>query len=74
MTSMISFITHGRLAWGIHGIPNVSLGPTMPYPSTPSYGRIKGGRPAAVLLPLWIPHAIRLCLLLTLSILALEKS
>jgi hypothetical protein len=33
---------HGRMARGCHGLPKVSLGPTMPYPSTPC------GQPAAV--------------------------
>jgi hypothetical protein len=26
---------HGRMARGSHGLPKVSLGPAMPYPSTP---------------------------------------
>jgi hypothetical protein len=43
----------GYISWGIHGIPKVSLGPIMPYYSTPCecpplkrpYGRFKGGHP-----------------------------
>jgi hypothetical protein len=40
------------MARGGHGLPKVSPGPAMPYPSMPC------GR----LLPLWSPHAVRLCL------------
>jgi hypothetical protein len=36
---------HGRMAWGSHGLPNVSLGPAMLYISTPC------GRSAAVFCP-----------------------
>jgi hypothetical protein len=64
---------HGRRARGGQGRPKVSLGPTIPHPSTScrqpplkwSYGlsrggRLQGRRRAAVLLPPWIPHAVRL--------------
>jgi hypothetical protein len=40
---------HGCMARGGHGLLQVSLGPTMPYPSTPCR------RP-----PLWIPHDVSL--------------
>jgi hypothetical protein len=55
---------HGRMARVIHGFPKVSLGLAMLYGSTPC-GRpplnrdgLQGGRPAVVLLPPWIRHAI----------------
>jgi hypothetical protein len=66
---------HGSMARGLggHGLLKVSLGNTMPYPSTPcgrpplkrphsrlEVGRLQGERPAAVSLPLWIPHDVRL--------------
>jgi hypothetical protein len=64
---------HGHMARGGHGLLQVSLGPTMPYPSTPCgqpplkrpHGRLRGGClqgkwPVAVLLPPWIPHDVRL--------------
>jgi hypothetical protein len=64
----------GRMARGGHGLPEALLGPAMPDPSMPCgqpplkwpYGRFRGGhlqgwRPAAVLVPPWIPHAVRMC-------------
>jgi hypothetical protein len=61
-----------RISWGVHGLLKVSLGPAIPYHSMPHgrpplkwpYCRFRGGRPKekqplAVLLPPWIPHAIR---------------
>jgi hypothetical protein len=62
---------HGRMVRGGHGLPKVSPGPTMTYPSTPwpplkrPYSLFKGGQPAGRaasdhLLPLWTPHAERL--------------
>jgi hypothetical protein len=66
----------GRISRGIHGLPRVSLRPALPYPSTPCrqpplkrlYSHFRDGHPqvgrsAAVLLPPWIPHAIRPCYL-----------
>jgi hypothetical protein len=63
----------GCLVWGLHGLPKVLLGPTMPYPAAPcrqpplyrpygcfSSGRLKGRQP--VLPALWKPHAVRRCL------------
>jgi hypothetical protein len=57
------------MARGGHGLPEVSLGPAMPYPYTPcgqatpetafsEMGRPQGGH----LLPPWTPNAVRLCL------------
>jgi hypothetical protein len=54
---------------GGHGLPKVSPGPVMPYPSrscggaTP-YNRFRGGSPTRQvtyvrLLSLWTPHAVR---------------
>jgi hypothetical protein len=64
---------HRRMAGDGHGLLKVSLGPTMPYPSTPCGrpplkrphgcfrgGHLQGKRPWAVFLPLWIPHDVRL--------------
>jgi hypothetical protein len=64
---------HGHMAGDGHGLLKVSHGPTIPYPSMPCgrpplkrpHGRFrssrpKGEQPAAVLLPLWIPHDVRL--------------
>jgi hypothetical protein len=61
-----------RISWGIHGPSEVSLGPAIPNLSMPCgwpslkrpYGCFRGDhpkdeRPAAILLPLWIPHAIQ---------------
>lgn len=60
-----------RISRGIHGFSKVLEGPTMPYHSAcpmgghPINGLMatgwQGGHPAAVLLTLWIPHAIRTC-------------
>jgi hypothetical protein len=64
---------HGHMAGDGHDLLKVSLGPTMPYPST-SCGRpplkrphgcfrggcLQGERPAAVSLPLWMPHDVRI--------------
>jgi hypothetical protein len=47
---------------GGHGLPKVSPGPAMLYPSTPC-GRVTCG----CLPPSWIPHAVRLCLILELA-------
>jgi hypothetical protein len=65
---------HVRMARGGDGLPKVSPRPAMPNPSTPCgraayerpYGRFNGGPPArratcGRLLPLWTPHAVRLC-------------
>jgi hypothetical protein len=62
-----------RTAWGSPELPEVSLGPAMLYPSTPCgqpplkrpYGCFEGGclligLPTTVLLPHWIPDAMRL--------------
>jgi hypothetical protein len=64
--------THGRMVRGGYGLPKSSLGPAMHFPSTPCgrttpetalwlfqgwLARKAGGR----LLPLWTPHAVRLC-------------
>jgi hypothetical protein len=57
---------HGRMAWGDHGLPKVSFGPTMPYSSTPCgqatpdtavscVACLQGGRPAAVFFPFGHP-------------------
>jgi hypothetical protein len=64
---------HGRMVRSGHGLLRVSLGPTMPYPYTPcrrpplkrlhdrfKSGHPQGERPAAILLPLWIPHDVHL--------------
>jgi hypothetical protein len=60
------------MARGGHGLPKVSPGPAMLYPSTPCgwvtpYSRFRGGPPTGWvacghLLPPWIPHAVRQCL------------
>jgi hypothetical protein len=65
---------HRHMAWAGPGLPKVSSGPAMPYPSSPygratletAHGRFKGGLPIRLaardhLLPLWTPHAARLC-------------
>jgi hypothetical protein len=64
---------HGHMVRVIHGLLKVLLGPAMPYHILPCgqpplkrpYSLFRGGRPqsglpAVVLLPFWIPHAIRL--------------
>jgi hypothetical protein len=55
---------HGRMARGGHGLLKLSLGLTMPYPSTPCgwppLKQPQSKRPAAILLPPWIPHDVRL--------------
>jgi hypothetical protein len=66
---------HGRMARGGHGLPKVSSGPAMPDPSMPCGqatpdDRFRVGSPAgwaacSRLLPLWTPHAVRLCLSFT---------
>jgi hypothetical protein len=61
------------MARGGHGLPKVSPGPAMPYPSTPCgqpplkqpHSRFRGcppcGQAACIhFLPLWTPHAVRL--------------
>jgi hypothetical protein len=66
---------HRHIVRGGHGLPKVSSGPAMPYPSpsTPCrpplkwpYGGKRGDQPAgwvacSHLLRLWTPHALRLC-------------
>jgi hypothetical protein len=59
--SLVPFV-HGRIARSGQGLPKVSPGTTMPYPSTPFNGRFRGGLPAervasGRLLPLRTPHA-----------------
>jgi hypothetical protein len=49
---------HGRMERGGHGLPKISRGPAMPYPSTPC-GQTTPG-PYGRLLPLWTPLAVRL--------------
>jgi hypothetical protein len=74
-TIYFHFSYHGRMARGDHGLPKVLPGPAMPNPFTPcrlttpetAYSCFRGGLPARLaasghLLPLWTPHAIRLCL------------
>jgi hypothetical protein len=61
------------MAWGIHGLPKVLLEPDMTHYSTPyrqpplkrpsghfRVGYLQGRWPAAVSLPIWISHAVRL--------------
>jgi hypothetical protein len=48
------FENHGRMARGGHGLPKVSLGPTMTDPYTPC--ALQGGRPAASSTPLDTPR------------------
>jgi hypothetical protein len=67
----------GRISWGIHGLPKVSLGPAIPYHSTTCgrptlkrpFGCFRGGlQPSHY--PLGypkLPHAIRPCCLLHLG-------
>jgi hypothetical protein len=60
------------ISWGIHGLSKVLLGPAMPDHYMPCgrpphkrlYSHFRGGRRQegrfmGVLLPLWIPHAVR---------------
>jgi hypothetical protein len=59
-------VNQGRKAKGGHGLPNISLGLAMPYPLHLTGGHFRGSRPqsggpAAIFLPPWIPHAVRLC-------------
>jgi hypothetical protein len=67
-------LDQGRRAWGGHGLPKVSPGPAMPYPSTPCgratlkqpYGPFRGSSPTrraacGRLPPLWTPNVVRLC-------------
>jgi len=60
-------LANGRMERGGQGLPEVSAGPAMPYPTTncrrattkrggPPAGRVACGR----LLPFWTPHAVRL--------------
>jgi hypothetical protein len=63
---------NGRMVRGGHGLSKVSLGPTLPYPSTlcgwaplRPYGCFRGGPSAewaafSRFLPPWTPHAVRL--------------
>jgi hypothetical protein len=73
-SAFIFFFYQGRISRGIYELPKVSPESAMPYPCTPygqpplkrpyscfSGGHPQGGRPAAVLLPPWISHAVRLC-------------
>jgi hypothetical protein len=61
----ISFV-HKRMAWGGHGLPKTSLGPAMPYPSSPSgwatpetaLQPFQGWATCGRLLPLWTPHVV----------------
>jgi hypothetical protein len=58
---------HGRMERGGHGFCKVSLGPTMPNPC------FRGGLPTRRApcghhLPFWTPHAVRLCIGLTLGL------
>jgi hypothetical protein len=52
---------HGHMARGGHGLPKVSFGSAMPYPSTPcgqntpGVGRLQGGWPTAVSYPFGHP-------------------
>jgi hypothetical protein len=66
--------TAERMARGGHGLPKVILGPAMPDPSTPCGGPPLGWAekayrvssrlvPCGHLLPLWTPHAVRLCMI-----------
>jgi hypothetical protein len=80
----IGFLTlrpylQARMARGIHGIPKVSLVPTMPDLSTPcgqaipetalrpflgwSTSTAGGLQPSSTPLESWIPHAVRACIL-----------
>jgi hypothetical protein len=64
---------HGRISSGVHGLPKISLCPAILYYSTPcrrppwnallSFQRWVPAWRLAVLLPIWIRHAIRACLL-----------
>jgi hypothetical protein len=73
-SSSISFIdsrfhyaiqTQARISWGIHGLPEVSLGPAMPYLSTPCRRPSCNGKAGGMrlsytfLLSPWMPHSIR---------------
>jgi hypothetical protein len=58
LLTMAMVSNHSCMARGGHGLPNVSLGPAMPYLSTPC-GRATPE--TAVTNPPWIPHTVQLC-------------
>jgi hypothetical protein len=76
MSTDLRLLPHNQesISRAIYGLSKVLLGPAMPYHSTPCRrpplkrhqsrfrgGFLQGRWPAAVLLPPWIPHAIRAC-------------
>jgi hypothetical protein len=72
LRAMVPVFFRGCVARGGHGPPKVSRGPAIPCPSTPcgrvtpqnGFVAVSGWTACGCLLPVWTPHAIRLCRLL----------